>query len=206
MRSFLNQCGKKLLLFVDNANEILSEEVPWLNSLSCRLILTSRTRIDGIPNYEVRFLPPEVILSVYQQNSGDKSQESVPLIEEIIQRAAYHTQTVVLLARTQANSGLPAQAFLEKLNEKGFALDGVRERVKVVYADGKGGANPLLPHCVSVEKTLHDTLTNSLAAFLDRIASIIQETGAYARALTYFQDAVNAREKTAAYRQKLNPT
>ncbi len=317
VKSFLNHCGKKLLLFVDNANEIRSDEVLWLDSLSCRLILTSRTRINDIPNYEVRFLPPEVCLSVYQQNSGDKSQESVPFIEEIIQRAAYHTQTVVLLARTQANSGLTAQQFLEKLNEKGFVLDNVRERVKSMHANGKDGAyqltnerliehlgiifdiaaindpeqkrtlqlfsllaantpvemvllkewfdlesldaindlaargwldkemvngkycvsihpviaetvqykcrldyafaepliksltdamnasigegvavqNALLPHCVSVDKSLQNTETNDYARFLDRIAWIMRETGDYDRALSYGKGAVAVAEK-----------
>ena len=311
VRQMIGSLGKKLLLFVDNANELKSEEAIWLNKLPCRMILTSRTEIKRFVRYPIDTLSPEQCRIIYQENSEDMDPESIPYIDEIIQLAAYHTQTVELLAKTQTASCLTVKELRDALLEQGFTLAGIMETVDVTYADaeynqrliehlakvfdiakikdpeairilklfsllatntpievnrlkdwlqisnlnavnnlvrhgwfkqnkqdgnyyfsihpviaetvqykcrpeyalaeplikkltialnassGKGVAvqNALLPHCIAVEKAFHDLKTIDFAWFRDRIAAIIQETGDYARALTYFQCAVDTAEK-----------
>ena len=130
VRQLIGQLGKKLLLFIDNANELQPKEAEWLDALPCRMILTSRTAIGRFEKYPVDQFPPDICLKFYQEIIGDQSPEDVPYIEEIIKRAAYHTLTVELLAKTQAAACMTAPDLLEKLQTSGFSLADVMETVE----------------------------------------------------------------------------
>nr|MCR4760541.1 hypothetical protein [Oscillospiraceae bacterium] len=130
VRQLIGQLGKKLLLFIDNANELQPKEAEWLDALPCRMILTSRTAIGRFEKYPVDQLPPEICRKFYQEIIGMSDPEDDPYIDEIIRRAAYHTLTVELLAKTQAAACLTAQALLEKLQTSGFSLADVMETVE----------------------------------------------------------------------------
>ena len=137
VKTYFNNLGKKLLLIVDNANTIQPDEIPKITGLTCRVILTSRSKIPGLTEkeYLIEALPPDMCRSVYQENSQDTAPESVPAIEEIIRLAVRHTQTVELLAKTQYAACLTAQELLEKLRKKGFSLADVEETVYGKHVD-----------------------------------------------------------------------
>ena len=66
----LNRYGKKLLLFIDNANELTSDEIEWINRLRCRVIITSRSQFEDYDNFEkmpIDKLTPEASLKLYKE-------------------------------------------------------------------------------------------------------------------------------------------
>ncbi len=135
VKSRIDELGNKLLLFVDNANDISDREAAELSGLACRIIMTSRkNRITSFHPFEVKKLPPEKCLEIYQKYSKDNSRESVEYIEKILILADYHTQTVELLAKTQKSSDLTAEELHKMLIDNGFSLAGISEKV-----DGRHG-------------------------------------------------------------------
>ena len=300
-----NQLGYSLLLFIDNADDMTKDEIEFLRSCACRVIVTAREQIDGMEDYPLPLFDDKQCVELYRKHSSDKKPEDEPVIQQIVETAGRHTQTVCLLARTQKESGYSAQELLTALRESGFSLEDVSvsvdsdrsegntearfsehmsklfdiakirepkqihvlklfallapnqplprrtlndwfdgdvlkklikrgwlntnedgdvfihpviaETLKSKYQpdavdasrlinqltdalhdiEGKGMTvqNRLLPHCVSVDKALHDTKTNDYAWFLDGIAIIMRETGGYDRALSYGERAVAVAEK-----------
>lgn len=135
VKNRIDKFGNKLLLFVDNANDISDSEAVELSKFACRIIMTSRkNKVTSFHPFEVKKLSPEKCLEIYQDYSNDHSAESVENIEKILILADYHTQTVELLAKTQDNSGLSAKELLEQLTSNGFSLAGISETV-----DGRHG-------------------------------------------------------------------
>ena len=325
-KALFHDRGSGLLLFIDNADHITEEDREYLcKNCHCRVIVTAREKIKGLNDFELPPLDDAECVKLYWVFSGDNDPEDESVIQEIVKTAGFHTQTVELLAKTQAASCLSAGELLAKLKKHGFSLADVTEPVsgtgagkdsekrliehlaavfdiarftasdksilwklfhwsewrcgkkllrvlklfsllatntpveseqvkewlvledlkevnelvrlgwlnkngtsfsihpviagtvqykcKPAYAlaeplvkklkdalkatSGEGVAvqNALLPHCVSVDKALHGTLTNSYAAFLDRIAVILREAGDYDRALLYGERAVAVAEK-----------
>ena len=70
----INGLGDKLLLFIDNADEVKgkSKEIDWITSLNCRMIMTSRIDIGSrTETYTIDQLPIEECLSLYRKNRKD---------------------------------------------------------------------------------------------------------------------------------------
>ena len=296
--------NSSLLLFIDNADDMTEEELDFLRSCSCRVIVTAREQLGGLDDFPLPLLDDAQCVELYRHHSKDKKPEDETVIQQIVETAGHHTQTVCLLARTQRESGYSAQELLTALRENGFSLEDISvsvdsdrpegnveatfiehmsklfdiakihepkqihalklfallapnqplprrtlnewfgqdvlkklikrgwlntdengdvyihpviaETLKSKYppdsadasrfvnqltdvltnSKGKGVAvqNRLLPHCVSVDKSLQGTETNDYAWFLDRIAVILRETGDYNRALSYWRRAVTVAE------------
>jgi predicted enzyme related to lactoylglutathione lyase len=126
-----SEYGKKLLLFVDNANDITDDEAIWFDGLECRIIMTTRKEeIHNFKNYPIDKLSPDDCLKIYQEYSDDKDEKSIAYIKDIIQLADFHTQTVELLAKTQKNGRITAEVLFKLLQEKGFGLANRKEKVK----------------------------------------------------------------------------
>ncbi len=135
VKNRIDKLGNKLLLFVDNANDISDSEAVELSKFACRIIMTSRkNRVTLFHPFEIKKLSPEKCLEIYQKYSNDNSRESVEYIEKILILADYHTQTVELLAKTQKSSDLTAEELHKMLIDNGFSLAEISETV-----DGRHG-------------------------------------------------------------------
>jgi len=128
VKEYLDDAGQGILLFVDNVNTIEKEEIDYLDSLLCKVILTSRQEIDGVDPITIGKLSKEECLKLYKRYSkvGDSSDD---LLNEIIKRADYHTLAVELLAKTQLASDKNAEEFLDVISKSGFALNEIKETV-----------------------------------------------------------------------------
>jgi len=142
-KGYLNQQGSNLLLFIDNANNISEQDAAVLSTLGCKIILTSRKKLDRIEPIEVGKLSLEKCRKIYRRHSEDhySSDEKVDAIIELADR---HTLSVELLAKTQHESGKSAQELLITLQEKGFSLTGINEEITYLH-------NPEQPDSKRVE-------------------------------------------------------
>ena len=64
-------------------------------------------------------LSPEDCLKLYKKHSGVKDNKQDETIKEIIKTVDYHTLTVVLIAKTQHESGYSAEKLLEIIKTNG---------------------------------------------------------------------------------------
>ena len=136
-RSFFNALGKKLLLFVDNADDITDEDINFLTTCACRVVLTARYKIEGVDEYSLPPFSPEVCVELYRKISNDRSPADEAAIREIVERAGNHTQTIHLLAKTQKVCGYTAQKLLDELKERGFTLAGISAEISSGRLDKK---------------------------------------------------------------------
>ena len=120
-----NSLGESLLLFIDNADDMSDEDLDFLQTRTCRVILTARYKIEGTDEYILPHLPPEDCMELYRKLSNDNKNEDEAAIAEILVLSGYHTQTISLLAKTQGECGFTAQELLAELKEKGFSLNGL---------------------------------------------------------------------------------
>jgi tetratricopeptide (TPR) repeat protein len=126
---YINELGKKLVLFIDNVNNPPQEDILILTSLTCNVILTSRTqRIAQYESVDIGKLSEDECLNLYVFHCPEaKDNEDV---REIIKKADYHTLAVELLAKTQEASGKTPQEIFEIIDEAGFDLEGIDETVE----------------------------------------------------------------------------
>jgi tetratricopeptide (TPR) repeat protein len=126
---YLNEAGRGLLLFVDNADAITDEDTLRLRRLNCRVVLTSRRQeLPEIQTIKVNELPLADCRKLYRRHSKDKTAADT-VLNAIIGLAKRHTLAVELLAKTQWASGETAESLLEKLKDKGFSLPEIGENV-----------------------------------------------------------------------------
>ena len=128
-KNLFNSLGSSLVLFIDNADDITDEDVNFLRSCTCRVILTARYRIEQIKEYILPQFPAEVCMNLYRKLSRDKKEENETYINEILEIAGYHTQTICLLARTQKECGFTAEELLSELKNNGFSLKGISDQI-----------------------------------------------------------------------------
>ena len=128
-KNLFNSLGSSLVLFIDNADDITDEDVNFLSSCACRVILTARYRIEQMDEYILPQFPAEVCMNLYRKLSRDKKEENETYINEILEIAGYHTQTICLLARTQKECGFTAEELLSELKNNGFSLKGISDQI-----------------------------------------------------------------------------
>ena len=130
---YLNEAGRKLLLFIDNANKITDEEIKRLSKMSCRIVLTSRQHnMERLKPIEITELTYEECRKIYRYHSKDTTTPDETL-DEIIRLANRHTLAVELLAKTQASNWKSADSLLANLIEKGFQLPEMATPVKYIH-------------------------------------------------------------------------
>lgn len=142
-KGYLNQHGSNLLLFIDNANDISEQDAAVLSTLGCKILLTSRKKLDRIEPIEVGRLTIEKCRNIYRMHSEDHY-SSDDKVDAIIKLADRHTLAVELLAKTQRESGKSAQELVIILQEKGFSLTGINEEITYLH-------NPEQPDIKRVE-------------------------------------------------------
>ena len=128
-KKFFDSLKGSLLLFVDNADDITDEDISFLKTCACRVIITARYEIEEFEEYTLPPFSTEVCMELYRKLSKDKNEDDEAAIREIAELASNHTQTICLLARTQKECGYTAQELLDELKERGFSLEGVSAEI-----------------------------------------------------------------------------
>ena len=142
---FINSRGDSLLLIIDNANDLSSDDVELIEELNCNLLLTSRNHYESMTNISLGVLSDDDCLRLYRTYSLDKNSSDEDIIN-IIQRANRHTLAVELLAKTQKSSRVTANEFLDKLIEQGFQLPDITETINY----SKNGESRFIEHLAKV--------------------------------------------------------
>jgi tetratricopeptide (TPR) repeat protein len=145
---YANDLGGKLLLFIDNANDMSAEDTTWLSSLNCKVILTSRRRtLERLHAIEVDKLSIEDCRILYRWHSeensaGENSNYKLSYTEDdspnedldaIITLADRHTLAIELLAKTQIASGRNVCQMHEVLETVGFSLAAISESISYTH-------------------------------------------------------------------------
>ncbi|MCL2718799.1 MAG: tetratricopeptide repeat protein [Lachnospiraceae bacterium] len=126
---FINNLSTKLLLFIDNMNEISLDDRDELGKLSCNIMITSRrTDIGNIKKVLIGELSEDSCISLYKEIL-DRSDYDDEIVRQIVGKAACLTLVVELLAKTAKCARLTDMELLEKLNEKGFNLAEIKNKV-----------------------------------------------------------------------------
>lgn len=126
--NYLNREGRQLLLIIDDANTLNYMEVSELSKLGCKVLITSREKYDKIPVINLDSLGLEDCRKLYRKHSEDDI-SSNETIDQIIERAARHTLSIELLAKTQYSAGISAQELYEEILKSGFDLSEILEEV-----------------------------------------------------------------------------
>ena len=129
IKEYFSKLEARLLVFIDNADTMTKEEKKWLNSCKCRMIITSRQKIDGFYGVNINSPSPAYCKEMYIRESRGNNFDGYSLdedryIEKITELANYHTQTVMLIAKAQYCLGLSSEDMLDELNNTGFVLKG----------------------------------------------------------------------------------
>ena len=129
IKEYFSKLEARLLVFIDNADTMTKEEKKWLNSCKCRMIITSRQKIDGFYGMNINSPSPAYCKEMYIRESRGNNLDGYSLdedryIEKITELANYHTQTVMLIAKAQYCLGLSSEEMLDELNNTGFVLKG----------------------------------------------------------------------------------
>jgi tetratricopeptide (TPR) repeat protein len=133
---YINELGKKLILFIDEFNDPSDEDIKTLTKLTCYAIVTSRTKLKEFKLVDISKLSETECLEIYlfhllegkldeETLKKKTSKENEKIIKQIIKRADYNTFAVERLALTQKNSGKSPKVFHEKLKKEGFNLEGI---------------------------------------------------------------------------------
>lgn len=125
-----------LLLILDNANEITDSEMLSLKQLDCRLILTSRKRLENVNCINVTHLEREECLELYHIHSGKRTEDRTAddaAIEHIISLISGHTLLIELLAKLQIAAGITSEELYQRLKKEGFDLSDMTEDISFLH-------------------------------------------------------------------------
>ena len=127
-KQYLNREGNNFLLFIDDANTISQAEISLLSGLACKILITSRKKVDRIKTIYADCLDIVDCRKLYRKHSDDNASPD-NLIDQIIILAAKHTLSIELLAKTQYSAGVCAYDLLQKLLKSGFNLTEITEEI-----------------------------------------------------------------------------
>lgn len=136
VEKYISQQGQDLLLIIDNANETTDLEMLLLKQLDCKIILTSRKRLESVDCINVTHLEREECLELYHIHSGDKTEDHTAdnaAIENIISLISGHTLLIELLAKLQFAAGITSEDLYLKLKKEGFDLSDMTESISYLY-------------------------------------------------------------------------
>ncbi len=139
-RHLNNRC---MLLIIDNADKLSTEDVELLEQLDCKILINSRFKNTQIQSYVLDTLSDEDCLQLYRFHSKDTSGADDVLLK-IIGLANKHTLTVELLAKTQYACCKTANGLYKELVTTGFQLPNIEEYVE------HRGENVFIEHLVKV--------------------------------------------------------
>lgn len=139
LRELKQLCNKRVLIIVDNFNDMQDNLLNKLLKMDCRLLFTTRCDVSGW-NYEqlcLGSLDEEYVWDIFRtwyRSPLDNADHTA--VEQILNLYQGHTMAVELIAKQMRASCVTPRQMLDKLNAGGFGDSG-RERV----AHAKDGIN-----------------------------------------------------------------
>lgn len=140
LRELSKLCNKRVLIIVDNFNDLQDKTLSKLLQLNCKMLFT--TRCDATEyNYEqltLGTLCEEHVWDIFRTwYKGKLEGKELSAAEQILSLYQYHTMAVELIAKQMNVSCTTPTEMLEKLNAGGFSNSG-RERI----VHSKDGSSP----------------------------------------------------------------
>lgn len=140
IKKFFSELGSRILVIIDDADAINSNEINWLNTCRCRMIVTTNQHHNSDNYVFIDKLSSEYCMEMYVNIVFNKNKEIFNLqekeyIQRIIALADYHTQTIMLIANAQNSCGYSAQEMYENLRESGFVLKNTNETIQDIYPE-----------------------------------------------------------------------
>lgn len=143
VKALTRKHGRKLLLFIDNINDIKNVEHE-LRDFGCRLIITSRSnQTQYIASMvEINMLRPDFCYTLYRKfiETDEQIEQNVPAQEviDIANLCNFHTLTLELLAKTQRSINKTYREMLKLLLNQRFDLRNIDETVYYVHNPENG--------------------------------------------------------------------
>lgn len=120
----INSLGSKTLLVIDNANNYddLVKMVPVFRGMNCKVLLTSRTELDGMEIITLDELPPEQALQLffkrYLPGIDHFSAKEKSVATGILEKLEYHTLLTELIAKSARKAGIPLDVLADKVKKQ----------------------------------------------------------------------------------------
>ncbi|WP_295093316.1 tetratricopeptide repeat protein [Ruminococcus sp.] len=137
IENLLDQLGNSLLIIIDNLKGISAANLKWLQSRNCRMIISSRQKIDELESIHIKGPSMNYCCELYKNNcdtneNAKYTEEENEYIKQIVGLAGHHTLSVKLIARTQYNSLdiSNAKDMLEQLKATGFSLSNISDTIE----------------------------------------------------------------------------
>ncbi|MCL1875422.1 MAG: tetratricopeptide repeat protein [Synergistaceae bacterium] len=142
VKKYLREQGSKLLLFIDNADELSEKDIDQIFELDCKVVITSRIQeINRIKPIDIDPLYRDDCIELYKIYSRNKGSAADDKVLKIIELAGRHTLTIELLGKTQYASKLSEEELLIRLHDKGFDLSGITEKINYKHDRGHNEAD-----------------------------------------------------------------
>ena len=129
IESVLNTVKKSCLLIIDNVDSLKADDktIALAMGLDCHVLMTSRCKLSNDHGLNIGFLEPsdckKLFTKYYKKAYTDEQ------LNQIVKIAGSHTMTIELMAKTAQVTDEDLTAFLSILNEAGFNLEGIKEKV-----------------------------------------------------------------------------
>ncbi|MBE5988096.1 tetratricopeptide (TPR) repeat protein [Lacrimispora xylanisolvens] len=132
IKKYIAENANNILLIIDNANDLSPKDLTDLISLGCRIILTSRGKVDRITSVKINAMSLEECRLLYRMHSNDY-ESSDNTVDHIIQLSDRHTLSIELLSKTQYASGKSSQEMLASIIKNGFNLADINEEISYTH-------------------------------------------------------------------------
>ena len=126
---YLQSLGDKLLLFVDNVDNLMAEDpkLKQLFDLNCKLVITSRIQFDSLKSINIGALDEKWAKELfYIFYLGEKNEDC---FHEIYNLAKGHPLSIELIAKTAQSSRFNLEEMVQQLRSMGFELPEMKENV-----------------------------------------------------------------------------
>jgi pentatricopeptide repeat protein len=128
-KKHINDLADKLLLFIDNMNDISKEDETELYNLACNIVITSRlNEVGNLQKIRIGELLEENCVKIYKSILSRNVYDD-KIIQSIIKKAARLTLVVELLAKTAKTANLTDEKLLKKLEQNGFNFSEIKKKV-----------------------------------------------------------------------------
>lgn len=143
-------CTERILLIVDNLNNVGDDYLNKFLKLNCKMLITTRCDVGGrnYPHLSIGALKDATKLFNHWYPQESPSAEESAAVEQILKMYAGHTLAIELIAKQMDSSDISPQEMLKRLTGGGFRKSG---KEPIVRIDGDNyNANDHIRHLFDV--------------------------------------------------------
>lgn len=140
-------CNQRVLIIVDNLNNMQDRALGELLSLNCKMLFTTRCDVTEYNHEQLMLgvLAEEHVWSIFRRwYKTQLSNDEIPFVQQIIDLYQGHTMAVELIAKQMKASHTTPAVILQKLRSNGFRNSG-QERV-IQAKDGMSAKTTMHAH------------------------------------------------------------